>query len=105
MKITGVTSLLCQGGIKNWTFVKVSTDSDVVGWGDATEWLRAPAHARIIEEDLAPLVIGEDPFNIERLWQKMWVASYVGGKDLNVAITGIETALWDIVGKTLKTPV
>jgi galactonate dehydratase len=105
MKITGVTSFVCQGGIKNWTFVKVSTDSDIVGWGDATEWLRAPAHARIMEEDLAPLIIGEDPFNIERLWQKMWVASYVGGKDLNVAMTGIETALWDIVGKALKTPV
>jgi galactonate dehydratase len=105
MKITGVTPFVCQGGKSNWTLVKVSTDAGIVGWGDATEWVRVGAHARIIEEDLAPLVIGEDPFNIERLWQKMWVVSYVGGKDLNVAITGIETALWDIVGKALNTPV
>jgi len=105
MKITAVTPFVCQGGDKNWTLVKVSTDAGIDGWGDATEWLRAQAHAHIIVDDLAPLVLGEDPFNIERLWQKMWVASYVGGKDLNVAITGIETALWDIVGKALNTPV
>ena len=50
-------------------------------------------------------IISEVPFNIEKLWQKMWVASYTGGKDVNVGITGIETALWDIVGKALNTPV
>jgi len=105
MKITEVKPILCQGGIKTWTFVKVSTDEGITGWGDATEWVRAQAHAKIIEEDLSPLVVGENPFDIEKLWQKMWVASYVGGKDLNVAMTGIETALWDIVGKALNTPV
>ena len=104
MKITKIEPVLCQGGIKTWTFVKVYTDEGIVGWGDATEWIRAEAHAKAMQ-DLYPLVIGEDPFNIERLWQKMWVASYVGGKDLNVAITGIETALWDIMGKALNTPV
>ena len=105
MKITAVEPIVCQGGDKNWTFVKVSTDAGIAGWGDATEWLRVQAHVAVINNDLAPLVIGEDPFEIERLWQKMWVAAYVGGKDLNVAITGIETALWDIVGKALDTPV
>src|SRR5262249_18053861 len=69
------------------------------------EWVRVQAHCKVIEEDLAPLVLGEDPANIERLWQRMWAASYVGGKDLNVAITGIETALWDIAGKALGVPV
>jgi galactonate dehydratase len=67
--------------------------------------VRARGHATIIEEDLAPLILGENPFEIEKLWQRMWVASYVGGKDLNVAMTGIETALWDIVGKALGAPV
>jgi galactonate dehydratase len=105
MKITGVKPILCHGAFRTWTFVKVTTDAGIVGWGDATEWVRARAHATIIEEDLAPLVIGESPFDIEKLWQKMWVSSYVGGKDLNVAMAGIETALWDIVGKALGTPV
>lgn len=105
MKITEVKPILCHGVFRTWTFVKVSTDAGITGWGDATEWVRAKGHCTIIEEDLSPLVIGENPFDIEKLWQKMWVASYVGGKDLNVAMTGIETALWDIVGKALGTPV
>ena len=105
MKITRVKPVLCDGGMRTWTFVKVSTDEGITGWGDATEWVRAVGHATVIEEDLSPLVVGESPFDIEKLWQKMWVASYVGGKDLSVAMTGIETALWDIVGKALHTPV
>jgi galactonate dehydratase len=105
MKITELKPVFCQGGYRTWTFVKVTTDEGVIGWGDATEYLRAQASGKIIQEDLAPLLIGEDPFNIERLWHKMWVASYVGGKDLSVAMTGIETALWDIKGKALNTPV
>jgi galactonate dehydratase len=85
--------------------VKVSTDAGITGWGDATEWARPEGHVAVIEADLAPQVIGEDPFNIEKLWQKMWIAGYVGGKDLSLGMTGIETALWDIVGKALGTPV
>jgi galactonate dehydratase len=104
MKITEVKPIICQGGIRNWTLVKVSTDEGIVGWGDATEWVRVQSHAKVIEL-LAPMLIGEDPFNIERIWQKLYVASYVTGKDLNVALSGIETALWDIVGKALNTPV
>ena len=104
MKITGIEPLVCHAGIKNWTFVKVTTDEGITGWGDATEWARVQGHCAAMQ-DLAPLVIGENPFNIEKIWQKMWVASYVGGKDCNVGMTGIETALWDIVGKALNTPV
>ena len=104
MKITEVTPILCQGGMRTWTFVRVRTDGGVTGWGDATEWARARGHAAIIE-DLSPLVVGQSPFDIEKLWQTLWTASYVGGKDLNLAITGIETALWDVVGKALNAPV
>ena len=104
MKISEVKAILCHGGTRTWTFVKVTTDEGLVGWGDATEWAR-PAGHRAVVEDLAILLLGENPFDIERLWQKMWVASYVGGKDLSVAMTGIETALWDILGKALNTPV
>jgi galactonate dehydratase len=105
MKITEVRPFICQGGNKNWTFVKVSTDAGIVGWGDATEWVRVHGHVTVIERDLTPLVIGEDPFRIEQLWQRLWVAAYTGGKDLSVALTGIETALWDILGKALNVPV
>jgi L-alanine-DL-glutamate epimerase-like enolase superfamily enzyme len=101
MKITEVKPILCHGAFRTWSFVKASTDAGITGWGDATEWLRAQGQCKIIEEDLSPLVIGENPFDIEKLCQKIWVAAYVGGRDLKVAITGIETALRDIVGKAL----
>jgi galactonate dehydratase len=105
VKITEVKPILCQGGIRTWTFVKVSTDEGIVGWGDASEWLRPEAHCTVIEKDLAPLLIGKSPFDIEKHWQTMWTAAYCGGKDLSVAMTGVETALWDVVGKALNTPV
>ena len=104
MKITSVKAIPCRGSWMNWTFVKVTTDKGITGWGDCTEWVRVKGHIAAME-DLAQLVIGEDPLNIERLWQKMWVASYAGGKDVNVAMTGIETALWDIAGKAYGVPV
>ena len=58
--------------------------------------------------DLTPLVVGEDPFLIERIWQKLY-ASTQGHGMIGVvgsgAITGIELALWDLKGKALDTPV
>jgi len=104
MKITSVKPVICQGGIRNFTLVKITTDAGIVGWGEGSEWVRVLSCAKVIEF-LEPMLIGEDPFNIESIWQKIYIASYVGGKDLNVALTGIETALWDIVGKALDTPV
>ncbi len=107
MKITGVKPILCNGGIRNWVFVKVATDEGITGVGDASGcWPGEPGVVSTIEY-LASYVVGEDPFNIEKLWQKMYFGSYfVGlGGIVNSAITGIETALWDIVGKALQTPV
>ena len=104
MKITEVKYVICQGGIRNWSLIKISTDKGIVGWGDATAFNRAPVRAKVIEF-FEPMLIGEDPFNIEKIWQKLYIRSYVTGKDLNLALSGVETALWDIVGKALNTPV
>ncbi len=63
--------------------------------------------ARMVREILAPLVIGEDPFAIERLWQKMFALSIAAGerKHLLEAIACMDCALWDLMGKTLNKPV
>ena len=58
--------------------------------------------------DLTPLLIGEDPFHIEKLWQKLYLAMMGHGMTGIVgsgALTGIDMALWDIKGKALNTPV
>ena len=92
-------------GTRNWLFVKVVTDEGITGIGECSGW------PRVIEaalRDLAPLLVGEDPTHIERLWQKMQIAMMGHGMTGVVgagAMTGIDMALWDIKGKALGVPV
>ena len=90
---------------RNWLFVKVETDAGIYGIGEASGWPRVVETAI---HDLTPLMIGEDPFHIEKLWSKMQVAMMGHGMTGIVgagAMTGIEMALWDIKGKALEQPV
>jgi len=106
MKITAIRTTVVNAGMRNWIFVKVETDEDgLYGWGEATlEWkTRAVAGA---VEDLAPLLIGRDPRDIEQAVRVMhkhgfWRMGAIGAS----AISGIEVALWDILGKDLGVPV
>lgn len=106
MKIERIESLVCHARMRNWVFVKVVTDQPgLVGWGEATlEW-----HTRSIVgalEDLAQLLIGEDPTRVEHLWQMMWRQHFWHGSGIvrSTAIAGIDLALWDILGKVLNVP-
>ncbi len=92
--------------MRNWVFVKVLTDQPGLwGWGEATlEW-----HTRAVVgavEDLASLLIGEDPTRIEHLWQMMYRQHFWHGNGIvrGTAISGIDIALWDILGKHLGVP-
>jgi galactonate dehydratase len=92
-------------GSRNWLFVKVVTDEGITGIGECSGW---PRVIRTAIEDLKPLLVGEDPTHIERLWQKMQIAIMGHGMTGVVgagAMTGIDMALWDIKGKALNTPV
>jgi galactonate dehydratase len=106
MKITAVETHVCNARMRNWVFVKVVTDQPGLwGWGEATlEW-----HTRGIAgaiEDLAPLVVGEDPTRIEYLWQMMVRQHFWHGHGIEraTAIAGIDIALWDILGKVAGMP-
>lgn len=86
--------------------MKVETDQPgLIGWGEATlEW-----HTRSVVgavEDLAQLLIGEDPRRVEHLWQIMYRQHFWHGNGAvrGTAIAGIDLALWDIVGKSLGAP-
>lgn len=90
---------------RNWLFVKIHTDAGITGIGECSGWPRVVETAI---RDLSPILVGEDPTHIERLWGRMMVAlmghgtlGTVGGG----AMTGIDMALWDIKGKALDTPV
>lgn len=89
---------------RNWLFVKILTDEGLYGVGEASGWPRVVETAI---KDLTPLLIGEDPFHIEKLWQKMYLGMMGHGMTGIVgsgALTGIEMALWDIKGKALNVP-
>ena len=61
----------------------------------------------MVERHLPKLLVGEDPFQVERLWDIMWRGTlYYGRKGLAVhAISAVDNALWDLIGKSLGTPV
>jgi galactonate dehydratase len=106
MKITAIETLVCHARMRNWVFVKVLTDQDGLwGWGEATlEW-----HTRSVVgaiEDISQLLIGEDPRRIEHLWQMMYRQHFWHGNGVvrGTAISGIDIALWDILGKTHGVP-
>ncbi|HZK82166.1 MAG TPA: galactonate dehydratase [Humisphaera sp.] len=106
MKITAIETLVCHARMRNWVFVKVLTDQPGLwGWGEATlEW-----HTRSIVgaiEDISPLLIGQDPTRIEFLWQMMYRQHFwhANGIVRGTAISGIDIALWDIMGKVQGLP-
>ena len=89
-----------------WIFVQVFTDEGVVGLGDATNWPGGTIIKQSIEE-LSRFVIGEDPFNIEYIYHLLYHALQQIGQTGAViaAISGIEIALWDIVGQAVGQPI
>ncbi len=106
LKITNIRSLVVHAEMRNWIFVRVDTDqAGLFGWGEATlEWKTRSVTAAI--GDLAPLVIGRDPRDIEKIVRIMKKHSFwrLGAIGMS-AISGIEIALWDIFGKSLSIPV
>ncbi|MER7441444.1 galactonate dehydratase [Micromonospora avicenniae] len=88
-----------------WLFVRVETDSGVVGWGEATCEGRSET-VRTAVEQLSELLIGRDALRIEDHWQVLTKASfYRGGPILASAVAGLDQALWDIAGKHFGAPV
>jgi len=106
MKITAVKPLVVHAEMRNWIFVKVETDqAGLWGWGEASlEWKTRSVVGAV--QDFEPMIIGEDPTRIEHLYQKMYRQSFwrTGVIGLS-AISGIEQACWDILGKSLNQPV
>ncbi len=87
--------------------VQVETDDGIVGLGEAFGGGGvAFANAAIVQHVLAPLLVGQDPLDVERLWHTMYNATRDHGqKGMPLqAISGVDVALWDVVGKALGQP-
>lgn len=102
MKVTAVRPLLVA---PHWLFVKVETDEEITGWGEAGAAFRARAVAAAIEE-FSEYLVGTSPLTIERHWQVLTkVGFFRGGPILSSALSAIDEALWDIAGKRRGVPV
>ena len=82
--------------------VEIATDKGIKGYGSG-----GPGAGYVVEQHLTKLLLNEDPFNIERLWDIMWRSTMSYGRMGVVinAISAVDLALWDIVGKALNMPV
>jgi L-alanine-DL-glutamate epimerase-like enolase superfamily enzyme len=103
--------------------VKIETDAGLVGWGEAKAGVGSAASghglAAIINGDYGPVLVGQDPRDVSRLWDVLYNApreSYaverghvlpqLGRRGLSIsAIAGVDIALWDLLGKSLDAPV
>jgi L-alanine-DL-glutamate epimerase-like enolase superfamily enzyme len=102
IRITAIEPHLIDGGK---CFVIVRTSEGITGVGEVSP-MNSPAAALLISSALAPLLIGMNPLAVERCWEKMYYRTYKQGvMGLQPeAISGIDIALWDILGKVAGLP-
>jgi mannonate dehydratase len=105
MRIVDAKVIVCSPG-RNFVTLKLVTEDGVYGLGDATLNGRELAVASYLSDHVLPLVIGLDARRIEDTWQFLYKGAYWRrGPVTMTAISAVDTALWDIRGKTLNTPV
>ncbi len=100
MKITKVTPLF----LDRYLLVKVETDAGIYGLGESGAWGYLEASGAAIEK-YGRYLVGEDPLRIEHHWQYMYRFSHFRGAAIMGALSAIDIALWDIMGKHFDTPV
>jgi len=89
-----------------WLFLKLTTSDGTVGWGEPVLEGRSRTVRMAVEELVEDFILGSDPTEIERHWQRCYRGGhYRGGPVLSSAIAGIDQALWDIKGRQLGAPV
>jgi len=99
-----ITRLETMHVAPRWLFLKMYTDEGFVGYGEPIVEGRARTVETAVKE-LEKYLIGKDPFKIEHHWQAMYRGTfYRGGPVLTSAISGVEQAMWDILGKSLRVP-
>ncbi|RPA60977.1 galactonate dehydratase [Aerococcus agrisoli] len=102
MKITDIKVYKVK---PRWIFVKVSTDEGIEGWGEMISGTKTETVVAGAYEIGERFLIGENPFEIERLFQVMHRSFFRGGPIHGTIVSGFEMALWDIKGKALNLPI
>jgi galactonate dehydratase len=105
MKITRFETFLANAGLRNYLFLRLTTDAGLTGVGEASlEWQEKTVQT-LCHEWVEGRVLGRDPFDVEAVVGGMVRDQYQGGSTVMTAISGVEIALWDIIGKATGRPV
>lgn len=105
MKITRFETFLANAGLRNYLFIRLHADAGISGVGEATlEWQEKTVQT-LCHEWVENRVLGRDPFDVEAIVGGMVRDQYQGGSTVMTAISGVEIALWDIIGKACGQPV
>jgi galactonate dehydratase len=105
MKITHFETFLANAGLRNYLFIRLRTDTGLTGVGEASlEWQEKTVQT-LAHEWVEGRVLGRDPFDIEAIVGGMVRDQYQGGPTVMTAISGVEIALWDLMGKACGQPV
>jgi mannonate dehydratase len=105
MRISDARVIVCSPG-RNFVTLKITTEDGIHGLGDATLNGRELAVASYLSDHVIPLLIGRDARRIEDIWQYLYKGAYWRRGPVTMsAIAAVDTALWDIKGKSLNAPV
>lgn len=105
MKIVKFETFLANAGLRNYLFIRLTTDTGLYGVGEASlEWQEKTVQT-LCHEWLEDRILGMDPFNIEAIIDNLIRDQYQGGSTVMTTISGTEIALWDIIGKACQQPV
>jgi galactonate dehydratase len=105
VKITRFETFLANAGLRNYLFIRLRTDAGLTGVGEATlEWQEKTVQT-LAHEWVEGRVLGRDPFDVEAVVGGMVRDQYQGGATVMTAISGVEIALWDLIGKACRQPV
>ena len=88
-------------GVGRQILVRIATDDGLVGWGECFAYGATLAVCNVVDDALAPLLVGQDPTQIELHTDRMHRALMIWGRRglAMMAVSGVELALWDLAGK------
>ncbi len=105
MKIVRFETLMTNAGLRNYLFVRLHTDTGLTGIGEASlEWQEKTVQT-FLHEWVEGRILGCDPFNIERVVGDLIRDQYQGGATVMTAISAVEVAMMDIIGKACGQPI
>lgn len=104
-KIAAIEPIIARVGQRNQLLVRIETEDGIVGWGESGLSARPKAVAATVEY-FANFLVGQQASRIGRIWQEMYRSQYFeGGRVFTAAMSAVDIALYDILGKSLDVPV